>query len=51
MIKAGADVNEKGPHGQTALMWATCGGHLEVVQELINSGADVKLQHQSNMQK
>jgi ankyrin repeat protein len=28
-------------HGQTALMWATAGGHVEVMRLLIDAGADI----------
>jgi len=31
----GIDVNIKDQHGQTALMWASRGGHAECVNELL----------------
>jgi ankyrin repeat protein len=43
MIAAGADVNAEEPaKGQTALMWAAAEGHADVVQVLIEHGANVK---------
>ena len=41
LIKAGADVNAKNKHGETALMEAISHGHEEVVDSLIASRADV----------
>src|SRR5207302_1770090 len=39
----GADVNAKEPkRGQTAIMWAAAEGHVEVVEELIRTGADFR---------
>jgi ankyrin repeat protein len=40
LLKRGADVNAHERHGQTALMWAAAEGNTEVVQLLINAGAD-----------
>jgi ankyrin repeat protein len=40
MIEQGADVDERGPDGATALMWAADHGDLELVEELIARGAD-----------
>ena len=42
LIEEGADVNQRGPRGATALMFAAGGGHLEVVKELVASGADLQ---------
>jgi len=41
LLDEGADVNELGPRGSTALMFAAGGGHLEVVRELVSKGADL----------
>ena len=42
LLAAGAEVNETIPStGQTALMWATAEGHLDVMGELIAADADV----------
>jgi ankyrin repeat protein len=44
LLSRGASVHSKDDrHGQTALMWAAAEGHAEVVQELINAGADFRL--------
>ena len=40
LLKAGADVNEKGALGITALILAAGAGHLEVVKALLEAGAD-----------
>ena len=40
LLKAGAEVNRKGPLGFTALTLATGAGHLEVVKVLLGAGAD-----------
>jgi hypothetical protein len=41
MLAQGADVNAKGPEGQTALMLATFEGHLDIVQALLARSANV----------
>jgi uncharacterized protein len=41
LLAKGADVNEKGPEGQTALMMACATGKKEVVEVLLAKGADV----------
>src|SRR5947208_4949588 len=44
LLSRGASVHSKDDrHGQTALMWAAAEGHAEVVQELINAGADFRI--------
>jgi ankyrin repeat protein len=42
LLAAGARVDDKEWHGQTALMWAAAEGHSEVVQMLIDAGADFR---------
>jgi ankyrin repeat protein len=42
LIARGAKVDAKERRGQTALMWAAAEGHTEVVELLINSGADIR---------
>ena len=44
-LREGGDVNERGPDGSTALMWATYHGDLELVQRLIAAGADADAQN------
>lgn len=39
LIKAGADVNAKDKGGTTALIWASKGGHPEIVELLKEAGA------------
>lgn len=41
IISTGADVNEVGADGDTALIWASFYGHTAIVKELINKGADI----------
>jgi serine/threonine-protein phosphatase 6 regulatory ankyrin repeat subunit B len=41
LLAAGADVNAKDKDGVTALMWASQGGHITVVQALLAAKADV----------
>jgi uncharacterized protein len=44
LIRHGAEVDAREKwHGQTALMWAAAQGHPEMVQRLIDAGADVNL--------
>ena len=40
-IEAGADVNQRGGDGSTAVMWAAYNGDIELVRALIDAGADV----------
>lgn len=42
--RCGANVNMRGPEGETALHLAAAGGHHDVVKFLLNEGADVDLQ-------
>ena len=42
LLSRGADVNWKEQNGQTALMWAAAEGHAEVVELLIEAGADFR---------
>ncbi|NOZ78455.1 MAG: hypothetical protein GXP48_04600 [Acidobacteria bacterium] len=42
LLKAGAPVNSRDKKGATAVMWAACEGDLEVVQVLVEHGADVR---------
>ena len=44
-LREGADADERGPDGSTALMWAAYHGDLELVQRLIEAGADVDAQN------
>ena len=41
-LKSGADVNERGPDGATAIIWAAYNGDLTLVKKLIAAGADVE---------
>lgn len=41
-LAAADDVNAPTYHGMTALMWATCEGHLEFVESLVSRGADLE---------
>ena len=43
LIEEGADVNAKDNYGNTALMWASQHGYIEVAKLLIEAGADVNL--------
>ena len=40
LIKAGAEINRKCEHGRTALQMAAAWGHLDMVQLLIDNGAN-----------
>ena len=42
-ILSSADINAQDKEGFTALMYATSGGHLKVVELLISAGADKDL--------
>src|SRR4030095_1340418 len=41
LIDKGANVNARGPRGQTALMWAVSQQHPDVVKLLLARGADI----------
>jgi ankyrin repeat protein len=41
LVQAGADVNERGMNGETALMLASTNGHAGTVKTLLDLGADV----------
>ena len=44
LLKAGAKIDDKDPHGRTPLMWAAWQNHNpKVVMILLNAGADGKL--------
>lgn len=43
LLRRGADVNARDRYGQTGLMVAAHGGHLEVVETLIAHGADLNV--------
>lgn len=48
-IRVGASPNARDAEGDwTALHWAADGGHLEIVQLLINAGADVDSRDKAN---
>ncbi len=42
LLARGADVNAREHKGQTALMWAAADGHVEVVDALLEAGADFR---------
>lgn len=44
-LDSGIDVNAGNPIGATALMRATCGGHVEVIRVLLDRGASLTLQN------
>jgi hypothetical protein len=46
-IKAGANVDDFGPDGETALMHAARWGHVETVQALLNAGANPDVQSET----
>src|SRR6185436_5834727 len=48
-INAGADINRKCEHGRTALQMAAAWGHLNVVQLLIENGADPTIRDDEGM--
>jgi len=41
LLAEGAEVNELGPRGSTALMFAAGGGHLEIVKLLVEHQAEI----------
>jgi ankyrin repeat protein len=43
LLAKGADVNTKDDHGRTALQYAAAGGYTEIVELLLNNGADVNV--------
>jgi ankyrin repeat protein len=43
LLAHGVDVNARGRHELTALMWAAGQGHAETVEVLLKSGADASL--------
>lgn len=47
-LNSGADLNEIGPFGTAAIHDAAVNGHLEVVQLLVEQGADVALRTSDN---
>ena len=49
MLAAGADVNARNRHGQTALMLAAHRGHLKIVEALIEAGADLNVAAKYNL--
>jgi ankyrin repeat protein len=42
LLKAGANVETKDPHGQTALMYAALHGHTQTCALLLEKGADIR---------
>jgi len=49
LLAAGADVNARNQHGQTALMLAAHRGHLQVVDALVEAGADLNVTAKYNL--
>jgi len=49
LIAAGADVNRNCEHGRTALQMAAAWGHLDMVQFLIENGADPTIRDDEGM--
>jgi ankyrin repeat-rich membrane spanning protein len=41
LLAAGAQVNTSDKFGSTALIWASRKGHVQIVEELLNSGAEL----------
>jgi ankyrin repeat protein len=44
LLARGANINESGEEGETALMWAAGAGHLSIVRRLLDAGSDAKQQ-------
>ncbi len=44
LIRGGADINQRGPTGETALIQAAWGDHLDLVELLIEHGANLNVQ-------
>jgi uncharacterized protein len=49
LLRAGADVNARDRHGQTALMLAAHRGYREMVETLVEGGADLNLTAKYNL--
>ena len=49
LIAAGADVNAKDKHGQTAIMLASRNGHTDVVQLLVDANAELNATAKYNL--
>jgi ankyrin repeat protein len=49
MLAAGADVDARNRHGQTALILAAHRGHLKIVEALIEAGADLNVTAKYNL--
>lgn len=47
LLRRGANINARGPLGETALMWAAQEGHLEVLRVLLKGGADAEARNRS----
>ena len=43
LLESGADINAKDGTGKAPLIWASYGGHADVVRVLIKQGADVNV--------
>jgi|LauGreDrversion4_2_1035121.scaffolds.fasta_scaffold801590_1 ankyrin repeat protein len=43
LLKHGADINQRSSDGRTALMWAATKNNCDMIQFLIDNGADPKL--------
>ena len=48
LVEKGADVNAKNIRGNTALMWASRMGNLEVAKLLLEKGADINAKNLSD---
>jgi len=49
LLAAGADVNSRNRHGQTALMLAAHRGHVRIVEMLVEAGADLNARAKYNL--
>lgn len=49
LLQAGADVNARNRHGQTALMIAAKNGHIELIKVLLAAGADCNVTAKYNL--